>query len=72
VWSENGDTHIRVEDDGIGIPADKIEEILSNRASASGLANINGRLKLKFGIGLIITSRENEGTAVEIVVPKKI
>ncbi|MDD3168452.1 MAG: 7TM diverse intracellular signaling domain-containing protein, partial [Eubacteriales bacterium] len=69
VWSEKGDTHIRVEDDGVGIPKDQIEEILNNRASAGGLANINGRLKLKFGTGLMIRSRRNEGTMVEIIVP---
>lgn len=69
-WNEQGDTHIRVEDDGVGIPEDKIEEILSDRTSAAGLTNINARLKLKFGTEMKITSREKEGTAVEIIVPK--
>ncbi len=71
VWNEQGDTHIRVEDNGIGIPEDKIEEILSDRSSAAGLANINARLKLKFGTEMKIISRNKGGTAVEIIVPQK-
>ena len=38
--------------------------------SSMGLKNINGRLKLKFGTEMKLTSRVNEGTAVEIIVPK--
>ena len=70
VWSENGDTHIRVEDDGVGMSEEKTRNIFSDMTSSMGLKNINGRLKLKFGTEMKLTSRVNEGTAVEIIVPK--
>lgn len=69
VWNEKGDTVIRVEDDGIGMTEDKIKEIYSGGTSSSGLTNINGRLRLKFGTELKIASKPGEGTVVEIIVP---
>ena len=71
VWNEKGDTHIRVEDNGVGIPEMAIKEIFSGKTSFSGLANINGRLRLKFGAEINISSRINEGTTVEIIVPRR-
>ena len=71
VWNEKGDTHICVADDGVGISEIKIQDIFSENTSSTGLTNINGRLKLKFGTEMKITSRLNEGTTVEIIVPKR-
>jgi len=71
VWNEKGDTHIRVEDDGIGMSEVKIRDIFSDGTTSMGLTNINGRLKLKFGTEMKITSRINEGTSVEIIVPSR-
>jgi sensor histidine kinase YesM len=70
-WNEKGDTHIRVEDDGVGISQTRIEDLFIEHTSSTGLRNINGRLKLKFGTELIISSRDEGGTRVEFVVPKK-
>jgi len=70
-WNEKGDTYIRVEDDGVGMSEGRIREIFSDETSSTGLPNINGRLKLKFGTEMKITSRVNEGTSVEIVVPRR-
>jgi len=70
VWNEKGDTHIRVADDGVGMSEEKIRNIFSDITSSMGLKNINGRLKLKFGTEMKLTSRVNEGTIVEIIVPK--
>ncbi len=70
VWNERGETHIQVYDDGAGISEEKIQEIFSESTSSTGLTNINGRLKLKFGTGLRITSKADEGTTVEIVLPR--
>ncbi len=71
VWNEKGETHIRVEDDGVGISEAGIEDLLVRNTSSTGLRNINGRLKLKFGTELIITNRDERGTRVEFVVPRK-
>jgi sensor histidine kinase YesM len=71
VWNEKGDTHIQVSDDGVGISEVNVQDIFSGNTSATGLTNINGRLKLKFGTELKITSGRDEGTAVEFVVPRR-
>ncbi len=71
VWSEKGETHIRVEDDGVGISEAGIGDLFVQNTSSTGLRNINGRLKLKFGTELKITNRDERGTCVEFVVPRK-
>jgi sensor histidine kinase YesM len=71
VWNEKGETHIRVEDDGDGISEAGIENLLVQDASSTGLRNINGRLKLKFGTELKINNRDERGTRVEFVVPRR-
>jgi sensor histidine kinase YesM len=71
VWNEKGDTHIRVADDGVGIPEVRMQDIFREDTTSTGLTNINGRLKLKFGTKMKITSRANEGTIVEIIIPKR-
>ena len=71
VWNEKGDTHIRVEDDGVGISHTRVEDLLVEHTSSTGIRNINGRLKLKFGTELEITNKDEGGTRVEFVVPKK-
>jgi sensor histidine kinase YesM len=70
-WNENGDTHVRVTDDGVGMSEADIREIFSEKTSATGLTNINGRLKLKFGTEIRIDSKRNEGTTVEFTVPRR-
>ena len=70
-WNEKGDTHIRVEDDGVGISHTRTEDLFAEHTSSTGLRNINGRLKLKFGTELKITKKDEGGTHVEFVVPKK-
>lgn len=71
VWNEKGATHIRVEDDGVGMSESRLKELLAENTSSTGLKNINGRLKLKFGTELKITNREEGGTCVEFAVPRK-
>ena len=70
-WNKNGDTHIRVTDDGVGMSEANIRDIFSENTSSTGLTNINGRLKLKFGTEIRIDSRGNEGTTVEFIVPRR-
>jgi sensor histidine kinase YesM len=70
-WNENGDTRICVTDDGVGMSEVNIRDIFNENTSATGLTNINGRLKLKFGTEIRIDSKRNEGTTVEFTVPRR-
>ncbi len=66
----NGSTHIVVEDDGIGIEGTRINTLLEGSAAKGiTLRNIHKRLTHKYGTGLIISSKVNVGTRVEIVIP---
>lgn len=73
---------LQVEDDGIGIPPDKLarltallndnsDEIRSERGV--GLDNVNKRIKLYYGkqYGLSISSEYQTGTCVSLVIPAK-
>jgi len=71
--------YIIVEDDGIGMSRDTLEEIkdsLNDYArltrSSIGLNNVNQRIKLLYGdeYGLLIESEENAGTKIIIQLPK--
>ena len=75
---EKGDVIIVVEDNGIGMTDDQLNElnnIFKNgnqaRTSSYGLYNVNERIKLKFGhfYGLFIYSVYGQGTCVEIKIP---
>lgn len=76
---------IRITDNGIGIPADSLEQLnrkLENSAAADSqiptkektgiaLINVNLRIKLNYGsqYGLFVSSTANAGTTVEISLP---
>jgi two-component system sensor histidine kinase YesM len=72
---------IDVHDNGIGIPADKLEEIrsqLSREASERivsesgyGISNVNQRVRLYYGpdYGLTIESQYQQGTRVSLILP---
>jgi two-component system sensor histidine kinase ChiS len=61
---------ITIEDDGIGIPPEKLSRLLEAPSDQSvGLTNINRRLKRLYGYGLAISSRINGGTTVNIKIP---
>jgi sensor histidine kinase YesM len=71
-WHDGGQTHIVVEDDGIGILKDDIltgPQSLNDTGNGIGLQNINRRLKILYDTQLIIDSRPWHGTRVEIVLP---
>ncbi|MDO5337446.1 MAG: histidine kinase [Eubacteriales bacterium] len=70
---------IRIEDDGCGIPPEKLEHIMHTLSSSKkeegiGIANIYQRLHLFYGDDVIfeIQSREGEGTQIRIVIPDHI
>lgn len=67
---------LRVEDDGIGIPEDKLLAIMEGKVKSShgggfGVRNINERIKLYYGSGYGLTyfSQYEKGTVVEIRLP---
>lgn len=68
---------ISIEDNGIGIPAEIREGILTNnnlvpkKGSGVGLVNVNNRIQILFGkeYGLLIESEPDEGTCVSVCLP---
>ena len=67
---------LRVDDDGIGIPEDKLQKIMegkvkSNHEGGFGIRNTNKRIKLYYGdsYGLTYFSEYGKGTIVEIKIP---
>ena len=70
-----------VEDDGKGMPPEKLEALRQNiqrglsqkETDSFGLANIHQRIRHYYGedYGLSIESRENEGTKATIIIPTK-
>ena len=78
VCSEQQMLVITVEDNGVGIAADRLANLLddavsieSEQGSGIGLRNIRGRLQKIYGnsAGMQIESRENKGTLVRIYLP---
>ncbi|TQR34838.1 hybrid sensor histidine kinase/response regulator [Brevibacillus brevis] len=71
------ETHVEitVEDDGIGMDEDQIQQLLERKAdsrSGVGLINTDQRLKRHFGTGLHIESTQGTGTKVTFHVRNKL
>ncbi|MBF8984236.1 response regulator [Lutibacter sp. B2] len=62
---------IKVEDDGVGIPKDKLTPILDEKFTGKsvGLRNVTKRLKCIYGYGIEIESEVEKGTTVCIKIP---
>ena len=77
-YEKDGDIYIDVSDNGMGIPEDTIESLLTDKSrvrgkgSGIGLWNVNQRIALYFkgDYGLSIKSELDEGTTVTIHLPK--
>lgn len=77
-YEKDGDIFIEVSDNGMGIPEETIETLLTNKAktrgkgSGIGLWNVNQRISLYFkgDYGLSVKSELDEGTTVTIHLPK--
>lgn len=69
----DGELHITVEDDGVGMPEDRPEELLASNGDGEciGVANCNRRLKQIYGsaYGLQIQSSPGQGTLVALRIP---
>lgn len=79
-YEMNGDIYIDVIDNGIGMPLEQVERLLTGepyerkRGSGIGLRNVDRRIKLYFGenYGLNIKSEPDVGTKVTIHLPMKL
>ena len=75
VFEREDDIFFTVEDNGIGMEPEQIEEIFRKKPdskSGIGIKNVNDRLKIWFGekYGITITSVPDEGTCVTVRMPK--
>jgi len=79
VWREGNMVHIQIEDNGLGMPLEVLEEILqlrskhfkSNHLTGLGMASVYKRLQYYFGSEFYwnVKSRFNEGTQITIILP---
>ena len=74
------DISIEVIDDGVGIPKDKLDNILVNSSNGKneffreiGISNVNKRLQYEYGnqYGINVTSIEGEGTTMQVLIPRR-
>ena len=74
---KDGNIILAVRDNGIGIPEEEVEFLLTDnnrvrkKGSGVGLVNVNNRIRILFGkkYGLKIESELDEGTTVSICIP---
>jgi LytS/YehU family sensor histidine kinase len=80
-WCYDGVLYIKIQDDGLGIPEEKVREIKNAKLSVSsaagtgiGLINVQRRIQTLYGskYGLNIESKQEIGTAVEIILPRNV
>ncbi|MDD3394261.1 MAG: 7TM diverse intracellular signaling domain-containing protein [Anaerotignum sp.] len=73
IYRDENFVTIEVTDDGIGMPAEVVQEIFKEGASGKGvgLKNINRRLKLFYGEGLKVRCEEGKGTMVSFRIPQE-
>jgi two-component system LytT family sensor kinase len=67
--AQDGRLAIEIEDNGIGIPEDRLPQIY---ADGIGISNVHERLRVLYGgdFRMEITSREGQGTLIRIEVPE--
>ena len=77
-YTRRSDLFIEVEDNGLGMPEEQVERLLTDdtrirsKGSGIGLRNVHQRIQLYFGkaYGLKIISERDQGTIVRIHLPK--
>lgn len=66
---DGGEIRFRVADNGVGMSAERLREVLADGAEGIGLRNIRRRLQLEYRRTLHIKSRPGEGTTVWFKLP---
>lgn len=72
IFQEGDDVIVRVQDDGVGIPPERMAQVKSGRTEGPGgvgLQNINRRLMSLYGQGLNIQSHVGSGTQIQFHIP---
>lgn len=72
ITSDQDNIMIHIIDNGIGMPQELTDSILSKSHSGIGLQNVHTRIRLRFGenYGLSIKSAPNQGCDVLLLIPK--
>ncbi len=75
-YKEQDNLKIAVEDNGVGISKDRLEELLRNpsgQGKSIGLANIHSRMQMLYGAdyGVKVESEEGKGTRVFLTIPRR-
>lgn len=73
IWQQDSGFCIEVQDDGVGMAEEQIEQVLSakqNQGNGVGLENIHRRLLALYREGLLIHSTMGEGTRISFQIPK--
>jgi two-component system LytT family sensor kinase len=67
----DGDVELRVQDDGSGIPPERVDQVLAGAGGGIGLSNVDARLRATFGerYALRLDSHVGEGTTAIMTVP---
>jgi len=76
-YRQGEDVYIEVRDNGLGMPKEMVEQLLTDnnrvkkRGSGVGLLNVHNRIRIRFGspYGLEVESAPDEGTTVRIHLP---
>ena len=74
-WLEGDALILRVEDDGVGISKDRLQQVMNNKElqiNRVGLKNVQERIRLNYGsdYGLAITGGPSGGTVVTFRLPR--
>lgn len=76
-YRDKDDIYIEVRDNGMGMPQEIVDQILTKsnhthkKGSGVGLLNVHNRIQLRFGVeyGLSVESQPDEGTIVRVHLP---
>ena len=70
-WNEGETMYLSVEDNGVGMSEEVAQSILTRKSKGYGVRNVNERIKLTYGAeyGLMIASKEGEGTKITVKLP---
>lgn len=70
-WIADHERYFSVEDNGIGMSEDKIEEIMKENSSSIGINNVRQRIRILYGdeYGITIHSERSKGTTIIVRLP---